>query len=129
MEGAHAIPATIRNVMDIHRMGGVKVVNLYTSFTFTRAIFDSNSPPLVRPKRPTSEKTNIGVRAIRTKVEERRKGLRSVLCSATCTCDGSCWDGRNSGTRSVGTLISSTTPMILLSVVELGRSQLWQRCG
>src|SRR5215472_13137470 len=73
--------------------------------------------------------TNIGVRAIRTKVEERRKGLRSVLCSATCTCDGSCWDGRNSGTRSVGTLLSSTTPMILLSVVELGRSQLWQRCG
>src|SRR5215472_11400456 len=62
-------------------------------------------------------------------VEERRKGLRSVLCSATCTCDGSCWDGRNSGTRSVGTLLSSTTPMILLSVVELGRSQLWQRCG
>jgi RNA-directed DNA polymerase len=44
-------------------------------------------------------------------------------------CDGSCWDGRNWGTRSVGELISSTTPMILLSVVELGRSQLLRRCG
>src|ERR1700733_1873706 len=50
----------------------------------------------------TSVGTDVGVRAIGTKVEVLRKGLRSVLCSAICTCDGSCWGGRNSGTRSVG---------------------------
>ena len=44
-----------------------------------------------RLKKPTSVATNIEVRAIGTKVEGHHKGLRSVLCSATCTCDGSCW--------------------------------------
>jgi len=55
-----------------------------------------------RSKKPMSVETNIGVRAIGTKVEGLRKGLRSVHCSAICTCVGSCWGGRNSGTKSVG---------------------------
>jgi transposase len=62
--------------------------------------------------------------AIGTKVEERRKDLRSVLCSAICTCDGSSWGGRDSGTRSVGKRISLTMPMIWSSAVELERSKL-----
>jgi retron-type reverse transcriptase len=31
---------------------------------------------------------------------ELRKEPQSARCSVTCTCDGSCWDGRSSGTRS-----------------------------
>jgi RNA-directed DNA polymerase len=33
--------------------------------------------------------------------EELHKEFRSARCSATCTCVASCWDGRNSDTKSV----------------------------
>jgi retron-type reverse transcriptase len=61
--------------------------------------------------------------AIGTKVEGRHKDPRSALCSAICTCDGSCWDGRNSGTRGVGKRTSLIMPMIWSSVVEWERSK------
>jgi hypothetical protein len=58
---------------------------------------------LEAPVEETDERGNsIGARAIGTWVEVLRKELRSVLCSAICTCDDSCWGGRSSGTRSVG---------------------------
>ena len=55
------------------------------------------------PVEETDERGNKR-RSTRNRDEGRGtpQGLRSVLCSAIYTCDGSCWGGRNSGTRSVG---------------------------
>ena len=44
---------------------------------------------------------NVAVRAIGTRVGVLRREPRSVPCSATCTCVGSCSGGRNWGTRGV----------------------------
>jgi RNA-directed DNA polymerase len=58
---------------------------------------------LEAPVEETDERGNTH-RSTRNRDEGRGtpQGARSVHCSATCTCDGSCWGGRNSGTRSVG---------------------------
>jgi hypothetical protein len=63
------------------------------------------------------------MRSIETKVEELHKGLRSVLRSAICTCDSSCWDGRSLGTRSVGKRTSLTMPMTWFICCRVGAEQ------
>ena len=62
---------------------------------------------LEAPVEETDERGNKR-RSTRNRDEGRGTPQGSPIspCSAICTCDGSCWGGRNSGTRSVGKRIS-----------------------
>ncbi|MFP5210035.1 MAG: hypothetical protein ACLGRW_12175 [Acidobacteriota bacterium] len=57
---------------------------------------------LPAPAEETDERgRKHGIHATGMNVEGLLRDLRSVRCSATFTCEGSCSDGRNWGTRSV----------------------------